>query len=239
MKYRWLLLDADGTLFDYDKAEALALEATFRAAGCPFETGFLALYRSINGRLWQAFEQGLTTPDEIKIRRFAKLLETLEIERDPESFGLTYLKHLSGIADLLDGAEETVRVLSRHVGLVLITNGLQAVQRSRLQKSGIGTYFTDVVISEEVGFSKPHRGIFEIAFQKMNRPDRATVLMVGDSLTSDIQGGNNYGIDTCWYNPQRHPRYEDVRAQYEIEKISELLAIVGIDEQPGTHRALP
>ncbi len=238
MKYSWLLLDADGTLFDYDKAEALALKATFEAVGCQFEVGCVELYRAINGRLWQAFEQGSVTPDEIKIRRFEKLLEALDIRCDPELFSLTYLSQLAANADLLDGAEETLRILSRVVGLVLITNGLQAVQRSRLERSGIGDLFSDVVISEEVGFSKPHRGIFDIAFRRMNQPDRASVLMVGDSLTSDIQGGSDYGIDTCWYNPQRRPRHIDVCVQYEIEQISELLPIVGIHENPGSHRDL-
>ncbi len=227
MRYAWLLMDADGTLFDYDKAEALALERTFQAAGHSFKAPYLELYRSINGRMWRDFELGLITPNEIKVQRFCQLLEAIGVDHDAGDFSQTYLTHLSGVPDLLAGAEETVRTLSRHVGLVLITNGLQAVQRTRIASSAIKDCFADVVISEEVGFSKPHAEIFDIAFQRMNQPDKADVLMVGDSLTSDIQGGVNYGIDTCWFNPGRRSRPSGVNVQYEIEQLSELLDIVG------------
>jgi 2-haloacid dehalogenase len=232
VRYTWLLMDADGTLFDYDKAEASALQTTFEATGYPFDLGYLELYRSINGRMWRAFEQGLITPDAIKVQRFEHLLRIIEVEHDPPDFSRTYLKHLSNVADLVDGAEETVRALSQRVGLVLITNGLQAVQRARIAKSTIGDCFTGIVISEEVGFSKPHAGIFDIAFQTMNHPDKADVLMVGDGLTSDIRGGNDYGIDMCWFNPQRRPRPVDVRVQYEIERLCQLKRIVGVDSLP-------
>ena len=114
------------------------------------------------------------------------------------------------------------------VRLALITNGLKEVQRSRLAGSTIGDCFEAVVISDEVGAAKPDRAIFEIAFSRMNHPRNEQVLIVGDSLTSDIRGGADYGIDTCWFNPMRKPRDLDVESQYEISDLSELLDIVGV-----------
>ena len=103
---------------------------------------------------------------------------------------------------MIEGAEELLAKLEGEVGLMLITNGLKDVQRSRLAHSTIQHYFSDVIISEEVGSAKPDEGIFNVAFEKMSHPPKADVLIIGDSLTSDIRGGNRFGIDTCWFNPE-------------------------------------
>jgi HAD superfamily hydrolase (TIGR01509 family) len=115
------------------------------------------------------------------------------------------------------------------VGLVLITNGLKEVQRSRLARSTISDCFSDVVISDEVGAAKPDVRIFQVAFERMGNPEKADVLIVGDSLTSDIKGGNEYGIDTCWFNPAQLVCDQDVEIQYEIRRLDELRTIVGVD----------
>ena len=128
--------------------------------------------------------------------------------------------------DLIEGAQETVQALHGRAGLVLITNGLKEVQTARLAKSGIGVYFAHVVISEEVGAAKPDRVIFDAAFDKMRRPRKEEVLIIGDGLSSDIQGGHDYGIDTCWFNPGRKPRAFDLPIRYEIARLGDLLTIV-------------
>jgi HAD superfamily hydrolase (TIGR01509 family) len=115
-----------------------------------------------------------------------------------------------------------------HVGMILITNGLRTVQRSRLARSTIAPYLVDVVISEEVGAAKPDPRIFEVAFQKMGCPPRQEVLIVGDSLTSDIRDGHGYGVDTCWYNPRCLPHSPEIDVVYEIRALEELLRIVGL-----------
>jgi putative hydrolase of the HAD superfamily len=137
-----------------------------------------------------------------------------------------YLANLAQGTYLLDGAEEVVQALHGQVGLLVITNGLKEVQRPRLANSAIAAYIDAVVISDEVGFSKPDPRIFDIAFQKMDHPAKEEVLMVGDSLTSDMPGGIAYGIDTCWYNPDQRPRPPELDICYEIQRLVDLLPIV-------------
>jgi 2-haloacid dehalogenase len=228
MKYKWLLLDADGTLFDYDKAEATALSRTFKELGCEYEPQYAEVYRRINGEIWREFEQGGITQEQVRTRRFELLFEALQLECDPKTFSLRYLSNLAERTELIEDAEEVLRVLHGKVGLVMITNGLKDVQRPRFARSSIGDCFTDIVISEEVGCAKPDRRIFEIAFERIGRPRKEDVLIVGDSLSSDIKGGNSYGIDTCWFNPTNRPRPLDVDIKYEIGELRELLDLVQV-----------
>jgi len=230
MRYSWLLLDADGTLFDYDRAEAGALEATFGELGLPWRDGALRAYRRINARIWREFEQGQITQEVLRTRRFEQLFEALGITCDPELFSRTYLHTLAHGTELLEGAEEVVRALHGRVGMLIITNGLADVQRPRVDGCAIRDYIADMVISEEVGAAKPEPAIFDVAFVRMGWPDRARVLMVGDSLTSDIAGAAAYGIDACWYNPAGKDRPAGLEIRYEIRRLDELLGIVGLAE---------
>ena len=229
MNYEWILFDADGTLFDYDRAEASALERTFAEFGIPIGPGAAETYRRINGEIWRQFEEGEISARRLRSRRFELLAEALGVAFDPQAFSTRYLQNLAQSVDLIDGAEQVLEALHGRVGLMLITNGLQEVQRSRLARSTIGHYFSDVIISEEVGAAKPEPQIFEVAFERMGRPPRDKVLMVGDSLTSDIQGGSDYGLDTCWYNPGQQPRDSDLPVRYEIQDLRQLLSLV----EPG------
>jgi len=228
MNYKWLLVDIDGTLFDYDNAESAALARTFEQMDLPFEPGAIQTYRRINGQLWLEFEQGKRSQSRLKVERFGLLFAALGLQSDPALFSQCYLQNLATGTELFDGAQEVVESLYGHIGLLLITNGLTEVQRPRLKRSSIGGYFSDMVISEETGSSKPDSGIFDVAFQKMDQPRKEDVLIVGDSLTSDMQGANNYGIDACWYNPGKRPNTLGLRIQYEIERLDELLPIVGL-----------
>jgi YjjG family noncanonical pyrimidine nucleotidase len=227
MKYERLLFDADGTLFDYDKAEAVSLESAFGQAGFSFKKKYSKLYRQINGQIWQDFEKGLISQDRLRIKRFELLFDAVKLKTDPWEFSKKYLESLSKCTYLLEDAEEVVSLLSKKAGLILLTNGLKDVQRSRWSKSVISRYFTDILISEEVGAAKPDRKMFDEAFNRMNNPDKEKVLMVGDGLTSDIKGGMDYGIDTCWFNPLELPRDPDIEIGYEIKHLRELLGIVG------------
>lgn len=227
MSYSWLMLDADGTLFDYDRSEAVALSRAFQDVGLAFEPGYVPIYRDINGQLWKEFERGEVTQARLRTKRFERLAEALHIDVDIQALSRHYLIRLAEGTDLIEGAESLLAALHGRVGLLLITNGLAEVQRPRLMRSTIGHFFSHLIISEEVGAAKPHPPIFDVAFSRMSNPPREKVLIVGDSLTSDIQGGSDYGIDTCWYNPARRPLPPDVPVTYQIDTLAQLLPIVG------------
>ena len=226
MRCDWLLLDADGTLFDYDLAEATALQQTLEAAGHPFRPGYLPAYAEINGEIWLALEQGTITPERLRTRRFELWSEAIGVEIDAVKFSEAYLQNLAGCTDLLPGAEKTVKAMAGQVQMMVITNGLKEVQRPRLAQSAIADFMAGMIISEEVGAAKPAGEIFDAAFARMGHPDRSRVLIVGDSLTSDMQGGYDYGIDTCWFNPNGAPGRPELPVTYEIAHMSELLEIV-------------
>ncbi len=226
MKYKWLLFDADGTLFDFDRAAAAALQETFTQLTDRFEPGYIGIYNRINAQLWLDFEAGLITQELLKTKRFEMLFEALDLKADAAAFSRRYPVNLSGHSDLYAGTEEIIRQLAARSRLMMITNGLKDVQRPRFARATISKYFDDFVISEEVGSAKPHAEIFDDAFGRMNNPARSEVLIIGDSLTSDIKGGNNYGIDTCWFNPGGRTCDKDVDICYEIRRLDELLDIV-------------
>ena len=225
-QYRWLLFDADGTLFDYDQAEAAAIANTFREFDFHYRPEYARVYREINGQIWRDFELGLIDQISLRTGRFVMLFKALELDADPERFSQKYLENLSMGTYLIDGAEEVLRILRPDFSLAIITNGLKDVQRPRFARSPIGEYFDVLVISEEVGAAKPDPAIFDVAFELIGQPPRKDVLMIGDSLTSDIAGGLGYGIDTCWFNPSHLEPVPDLDVQYEISDLRQLLNIL-------------
>jgi 2-haloacid dehalogenase len=224
--YPWLFFDADGTLFDYSRAEAIALQKAFGLMSLRFEDHYLDLYREINGGLWQALERQEIKQDELRIRRFELLLEALRLTGAPDLLSKAYVEQLGLCVDLMDGAYEVLQTLSITSLIAIVTNGLQTVQRSRLEHSTIRDFITEIIISEEIGAAKPHAAFFDAAFARIGNPPKNDILMIGDSLTSDMQGGVDYGVDTCWYNPAGEPRSDPLPITYEIPRLRELLKIV-------------
>jgi 2-haloacid dehalogenase len=224
--YPWLCFDADGTLFDYDHAENIALKQAFQSLHIPFEDTYLDIYGRINQQLWQALERREITPTVLQVRRFELLLETLHLAGSPTQISAAYLEQLALRAELIDGAADVLHALEGACRFAIVTNGLQAVQRSRLAHSAIRDCISELIISEEVGAAKPKPAFFEAAFARLGHPARSDVLVIGDSLSSDMQGGVDYGLDTCWYNPAGAPRPGDLPITYEIAHLRELLEIL-------------
>ena len=231
--YSWLLFDADGTIFDFDRAEAQALQLTLAQASDRLGPEELAVYRQafkrINGDLWRLFEDGGISQNTLKVARFAQLVDETGLHGDPQAMSAMYLANLALNSDLLPGAESVLETLAGRYQMAIITNGLKAVQRPRFGRATIIAHFTAIIISDEVGVAKPDPRIFDAAFDEMDQPKREEVLIIGDSLTSDIAGGFNYGIDTCWYNPQERPRPADMIIQYEIQSLLQLPTVLSVD----------
>ena len=219
--YQWLLFDADGTLFDYDRAESVALNQVFRLIGVAFDPGHLAAYRRINQTLWQAVEKGELTPGFVKVRRFELLFETIGVAYPPAAFSARYLECLAECPELVRDAAEVLQVLHGKYRMAILTNGLQMVQRGRLARSVIRRHIAEIVISEEIGFAKPAKEFFDTALARLGNPSRRELLMIGDGWASDIMGAIEYGLDACWYNPGRKPRPAGCGPTREIASLRE------------------
>ncbi|MCP3740442.1 YjjG family noncanonical pyrimidine nucleotidase [Rossellomorea sp. BNER] len=227
MKYETILFDVDDTLFDFSMSEKKALHKAFVEFGLP--TGladYEADYKDISKLLWRDLEQGLTTLSELGVERFRRLFLAHELEINADMFNSVYLRYLGKETHLVRGAVELCENLASY-RLAIITNGFPDVQTTRIGSSPLRNTFEHIIISEEVGFQKPDKGIFDYAFSKLQITDKAKVLIVGDSLTSDIQGGINYGIDTCWFNPFLKENNIGIKPTYEIRELTDLIKIVG------------
>ncbi|MEL7648344.1 MAG: YjjG family noncanonical pyrimidine nucleotidase [Sedimentibacter sp.] len=227
MKYEIIMFDADDTLFDFSKAEKEAFRKTMLDYGFDYDEKYhYSIYAHINNSLWKDFDNGLITQEKLKYERFRKFFEKLQADMDEYEFAKSYMMNLSQSSFLYDDSMSLVQDLSRKYRLTIITNGLTAVQHNRVRNSSIGKYMDDVVISEEVGLSKPDKRIFEHALNNIGCTDRHKVLMVGDSLTTDIQGGINAGIDTCWFNPGKIQNTTRFKPTYEIHSLTALRTIL-------------
>ena len=224
--YTWLILDADGTLLDFQRAEAVALGNSLIQMGLQVSGDFCDTYHAINDSLWQEFEAGILCAHEIRAKRFMQVFERLGMVGDSNAFSAAFLNNLVRESTFIDGAESLLIGLKNRIGVVLLTNGFADVQRARIARLGLVDTFDHVIISEEVGAAKPDRAIFDIAFERMGRPDKSSVLIMGDSLSSDIQGGLNYGIDTCWFNPDQRANTTGIKPTYEIKHLNDVVDLL-------------
>lgn len=227
MPYRFLVFDADGTLFDFERTEVAALARTLAPAGVQLDDTGLALYRAISVELWRDLERGETTPARLRVDRFARLAARGGFAFDVPRVAERYVAELALGVDLLPQAEETLAALAAKTSMVLATNGLAEVQRSRFGRSPIRRHFVDVVISEEIGLAKPDPAFFEVALARLGDPPREEVLVVGDSLSADIAGAAAAGLDACWFNPRGLRLAGQPPPRFEIRELRGLLPIVG------------
>jgi putative hydrolase of the HAD superfamily len=227
MKYEIIIFDADETLFDFKKSERIAFKNTMLEFNLEYdENHHLKIYHDINAAIWKEFEKGLITQENLKVERFKRLSAALKTKFDENDFAKAYMKHLANGSYLYEDSVKLVESLSKAYRLSIVTNGLTAVQDKRIRKSIIAKYFETIVISEEVKVSKPNPKIFEYALNSVPPSDKRKILMVGDSLTSDIQGGINFGIDTCWFNPNKIENTSSIKPTYEISNLIKLHTIL-------------
>lgn len=218
----FLFLDLDETILDFHKAERIALSKTFRTFGLAPDAAVVERYKQINILHWQMLERGEISREEVKVGRFIALFRELGVDCNPAAVTQEYEKNLAFGHYFLPGAEEALVGLSKKYRLFLASNGTAAVQAGRLTSANLYRFFENVFVSEEIGHNKPAKAYFDACFSRIPGFDPAKAMMVGDSLTSDIRGGNNAGIRTCWVNPDHRPRDPEIHADYEIESLAQL-----------------
>ena len=226
-KYYCILFDADNTLLNFDAAENKALAETLVNYGIEPDAETVQTYRTINEELWRQLEKGQIRREKLFGERFGRFLKAIDAAGDGAEMNRYYLEQLSTHPDLL-GAEvlDVLRELSEVATLAIVSNGAQKVQTRRLAESGVLNFMEDVFISEKMGCEKPSARIFDAALRALGVENRERVLMVGDSLSSDIQGGVNAGLDTCWFNPSHAENPGKVCPTYEIADLEELYPLV-------------
>jgi 2-haloacid dehalogenase len=224
LKYSWLLFDADETLFDFPKSEARALQSTLEQAGLPFTPAFASLFSRCNEQVWHEMARGEITWAELRVKRFHLFFEETRLNGDAHTVSPLFLQHLALGADLIDGAEEVIHALKENHRLALVTNGMKQVQRPRLEASSIRDCFEKVFVSDEIGADKPSRAYLDAVYTEIGQPPKETVLIIGDNLNTDMQGGLDYGIHTCWYNPRG--KIPTLPVRHVITNLKELLPLL-------------
>ena len=218
----FLFLDLDDTILDFRKAERIAIHRTLRDFGLEPTENVLGRYHLINKAHWEMLERGELTRVEVQWKRFDVLFREFGIQADPHECARRYMENLSQGHDFLPGAENAVKQLSEKYRLFLASNGTASVQKHRMTSANLYRFFEQVFVSEEVGHNKPAKAYFDVAFSRISGFDPEKALMVGDSLSSDMKGGSNAGIRTCWVNPGHVPRDPQIPVDYEIESIAQL-----------------
>ena len=224
-----LLWDIDGTLLDFAAAESAAVKGLFREFGLgECSDGMVARYAAINKRWWEALERGEKTKSEILVGRFTEFFasEGIDPAVAPE-FNELYQLRLGDTVVFCDDSFEIVKSLIGKVRQYAVSNGTIVAQTRKLRNSGLDALFDGVFLSEDIGYEKPAREFFDAVFAALGGADRDRVLIVGDSLTSDIAGGERAGIKTCWYNPRGEANTLGVHADYEIRDLHEVYGIIG------------
>ncbi len=216
--YDWILFDADDTLFHFDAFRGL--QRMFAGYDIDFTADDYAAYQLVNKPLWVQYQNGEISAQQIQHRRFQPWAEQLQVSA--QKLNSAYMAAMAEICTPIDGAISLLAALKGKAKLGIITNGFTELQQVRLERTGLRHHFELLVISEEIGAAKPHRDIFDHALAIMGHPEREQVLMVGDNPDSDIVGGINAGLHTCWVNVDGRAAPEGVRPHYEVRSLREL-----------------
>lgn len=222
MKLTFLFLDLDDTILDFHKAEYIAIGKTLQSFGLEPTEQVRSRYSVINKAHWERLERKELTREEVLVGRFDTLFREYGIAADPVACARRYEDFLSVGHYFLPGVEEALEQLSKKYKLYLASNGTAKVQAGRLESANISHFFEKIFVSQEIGANKPALEYFQRCFAQIPDFDPAQAMIVGDSLTSDILGGKNAGIATCWVNPKGQPGREDIVPDYTIRSLAEL-----------------
>ena len=226
-RYDVLLCDADNTIFDFNKAEENAFAAACQRVELEPNEDIHALYCEINESLWKLLEQGGITQKVLRVRRFELFLEAIgKPELDAQAMAEEFVNALGRQSVPIEGAVEAIARWSQMVPVIIVTNGIAKVQHGRMERSEVRHYIRGMVISEEVGAAKPDPKMIFVGMEMAGVTDKSRVLMLGDSLSSDIAAAVNAGVDACWYNPHAMENTKGLPVRYEIRDLDEIDAII-------------
>lgn len=220
--YEWVIFDADETLFHFDALSGLQI--MFNHFGIQFTKQNYEAYQKINKPLWLHYHKGLISAEQLQHTRFKAWASRLNVST--QLLNNAFLEVMADICTPIEGAIHLLSALKNKVKLGIITNGFTKLQQARLEKTGLEKYFELLVISEEIGVAKPHVDIFNHAVSRMNNPARELVLMVGDNLDTDIVGGINAGLDTCWFNMHKNARPKHIKPTFQVASLIELKTLL-------------
>ena len=223
---RFVLMDLDDTILDFHRAEAAAVSKTLLRLGIEPTQQIVQRYSEINAAHWRMLERGEITRPQVLTGRFRQLFSEIGADCDPEQAQQIYEAYLSQGHYFISGAEQLLAELYGKYLLYLVSNGNAVVQKGRLKSAGIAPFFEEIFISEQIGADKPSKVYFDRCFAKIPNFDQDHAILIGDSPTSDILGGINAGVKTCWFNPNHRPPHPLIRADYEIDRLSAFPALL-------------
>lgn len=226
MKYRFLLFDLDNTLLDFDANEAQALPRVFASHGVEPTQDVLSVYKKVNHGLWQDYEAGRVPMEGVLNMRFAETMKQFGREENGAAWESEYRRYLGEGHTPIPGAVELCRKLSQQYALYVVTNGVADTQHRRIRDAGLEGCFKEVFNSESIGAQKPSRAFFDYVFAHIGDFDKHDALLIGDSVTADIEGGRRAGLATCWFNKKGIPDVSEIPADYKINSLHELYDIL-------------
>ncbi|MGD8188373.1 YjjG family noncanonical pyrimidine nucleotidase [Brevibacillus ginsengisoli] len=230
-KYQTLLFDVDDTLLDFQAAESKALRLLFEEQNIPLSAEIIDRYKKINHGLWKAFEEGKIDVDEVVNTRFSLLFREYGQEVDGVLLEKKYRVHLEEGHQLVNGALELITALHNKYDLYIVTNGVSRTQDRRLRDSGLYPLFKGIFVSEETSYQKPMKEFFDYVFARIPHFSVEQALIIGDSLSSDMKGGQLAGLDTCWFNPELKSNDTNILPTYQIQKLDELYRILNVNRE--------
>jgi YjjG family noncanonical pyrimidine nucleotidase len=222
MKYQWIIFDADETLFHFDAFTGL--RQLFSSYDIDFDKTDFDEFQAVNKPLWVDYQNGTISAKELQVKRFTLWGDKLDVE--PALLNQQFIEAMADICQCLPGARKLLELLHGKAKLAIITNGFTALQKVRLARTDLTHFFEHVIISEQVGVAKPNIAIFDHALNLFGNPDKSSVLMVGDTLSSDILGGKNAGLDTCWINHEGDKIDDTVGATYQVSCLTGLYNLI-------------
>lgn len=223
-KINWIVFDADDTLLDFKSAQKNAFTKMLAKLGLKDEGDYYHTYTRLNSGLWRALEKGEMQKAELIDKRFGLFCQHYNLQGLDKKMKDLYEEELSKRGELIPGAWDLLEELSKSYPLALASNGILSIQRGRFRASGIRPFFKEIIVSEETGFEKPHKGFFDFMMRKIGQSDPKKILFIGDGLNSDMLGALNYGLISCWYNPNKeHGR---LKVDYSVQSLEQIPALV-------------